>query len=130
MASADLEFQTYMKSAVSAQITTDGLTATVTAHPLPGATLPVVDIGESSLTDHVVGHEVRAMIHVWSKAEGPHEAKLLQNSIRTALHAIAAAESGGFRWTDIREEYTSCFIDRDNESWHGVQRIRVLASSP
>jgi hypothetical protein len=128
--SADLEFQKVIRAAVVAQLTSDGRSATVTAHAPPDLALPIVEIGESSLGDHPLGHEIQATIHIWSKVEGPHEAKLLQQSVRSALHATAETESGGFRFTDIREEYTSLFIDRGQEHWHGVQRYRVLASTP
>lgn len=129
MASPDLEWQKEMFARIVAQLTTDGLTAGVTAHALPEQALPYIEIGESRLSDHVAGHEIEATLHIWSKAEGPRECKLLQQSVRSALHAQGVITAGGFTFTSVREEYQQCFMDRDDEHWHGVQRYRVLAST-
>jgi len=129
MSSADLEFQKLLFARITAQLTADALSATVTAHAKTGEPLPYIEIGESSLADHTIGHEMDLIIHVWSSGQGPAEAKRLQQSVRSALHATAAVDSGALRFTSWREEYTTLFIDRDAKHWHGVQRYRVLAST-
>ena len=134
MSSADLEFQKLLFARITAQLTAGALSATVTAHAKTGEPLPYIEIGESSLADHTIGHEMDLIIHVWSSGQGPAEAKRLQQAVRSAIHDTQAGEvlisdEAAFRFTCWREEYTTLFIDRDAKHWHGVQRYRVLASS-
>jgi hypothetical protein len=126
--SADLLFQTWAAGAIDAQFAIDGLTAVgVYAHPLPDAPLPYIDIGESYITDAVDGHEVFMTIHTWSKAEGSHDAKNIQASLRKALHAKTASFDI-WRFTCIREETSRVILDRDGEHWHGITTIRCMGT--
>lgn len=132
--SVDLEFQKLMFARITAQLTADALSATVTAHAKTDEALPYIEIGESSLADHTLGHEMDFFIHVWSSGQGPAEAKRLQQSVRAAMHDTQELDARQdttevYRFTCWREEYTTLFIDRDAKHWHGVQRYRVLATS-
>lgn len=128
MASADLTLQKQVFTLIKAQFTADGITATVTAFPREDETLPYVQIGETQSADHVIGEEIRFDVTVYSQKEGPHEAKTIQTSVRTALHNIADFTSGGFNYTAIRVEYTTVNLDPTDRVWQGIQRIRALAS--
>lgn len=127
MSSPDLEFQTWIKAQLDAQFTLDGIACGVTAHPLPDAALPFIDIGQSNVADNVIGHEIRAELHIWSAAEGSHETKNIMHSVRGALHGQTLTQNS-WRFTCVREEYSNVILDRDGEHWHGIMRIRVLAS--
>lgn len=122
--SPDLMLQKAMFAAIASTLAP----VTVLAHPRHQEAFPYVFIGESEVSDtHPTGHEVLIVVHTWSKTEGPHEAKTIQQSIREELHANSLVE-GGWQFVCIREDFASTFLDVDNETWHGVQRFRAKAS--
>lgn len=123
MASADLEFQAILFS----EITAVAGGVTVTAHAKPGETLPMIVIGQSEAESTVAGNMLSVHVHVWDNSEGPHVVKDLQDKIQTAM------EDGNYTGANYSfcinvMEFATCFIDEDNETWHGVQRFKVLAS--
>lgn len=120
--SPDLEFQERLYSRLAAAVSP----VAVEAHPPHERTLPFVQIGESQVSEHPAGHEIIVTIDTWSSAEGSHECKQLQQKIRDGLHAGDEINST-WRFLPIREIDCRVILDVDNETWHGIQRIRVLA---
>lgn len=120
--SRDLAFQKAMFAAITAATATP-----VTAHPPHGQALPYIQIGQSEQSSETVGGWITAHVHVWSAANGPHEVKQLQAVIETAVRGITAAVDG-LTFAAITQEFANCFIDVDNETWHGVQRFHLLAT--
>ena len=118
----DLDFQTVIYLTLDA-----ALSCNVEVHPPHDLPMPFVRIGESVLTDHVIGHEIRVDIHTFSTTEGSHEAKGIMHAIRTALHEQPFSRND-WVFTCCREEDARMFFDGDEEEWHGVQTYRVLAS--
>jgi hypothetical protein len=118
----DLDFQTILYSTIDAAVD-----CAVEVHPPHDLVTPFVRIGESSLTDHVIGHEIRVDIHTFSTTEGGHEAKGIMHAIRTALHEQPFSQ-GSWIFTCCREEDARVFFDEDEEEWHGIQTYRALAS--
>ena len=126
--SADIVLQTQVFSRLTTQFATDAQTAPITAHPATDQPLPYVRIGEvTNASDHVIGQEFEIQIDVYSRKSGPHEAKSIQKSIRTAFHNLNF-DADGFRYTCVRVVFTSSFLDVTDGVWQGVQRIRALAS--
>lgn len=121
-ASPDLEFQVALYEALTAALTP----TKVEAHPPHDKALPFLQIGESIVTEHPAGHEIVVTIHAWSDAEGAHETKQLQQKVRDTFHA-AHWIGTDWRFLPIRDFESRVFLDVDNETWHGVQRLRALA---
>lgn len=123
MASPDLEFQ----AIVFTEITAVAGGVPITAHMSPGQELPCIVIGQAEAEGTVAGNMLSIHVHVWSNAEGPHVVKDLQHKIQGALEDESYI-GANYRFVINVMEYSTCFIDEDNETWHGVQRFKVLAS--
>lgn len=121
--SADTAFQKVLYSAITSAI--PGVRCE--AMPPQNNALPWVHIGESVIEEHPVGWQITATVHVWSDAEGPHEAKQYQEAIRAELHNTSYSQDGySLRCTSQQE--ARVFLDVNDETWHGVQEFRVFAS--
>jgi hypothetical protein len=129
MALYDLAFQAVARAAIVAEFTNNANTTPVIAHPVPNQALPFVHIGESEQDDHELGQYIVIIIHTFSEAEGPHEVKQLQSYIATALHD-KNLDSGGVCYTNARQVFSTVILDNLDETWHGIQRFKVLASLP
>jgi hypothetical protein len=122
--SPDLSFQKRAWEAVRAVA---GPGPSIPTHPAIDEALPYTFIGESQVEDHPIGHEMWLTVHTWSKSQGTDEVKALQGVVRTALHGLNFTRDE-WKFTCCREEYATAILDPDRETWHGVQRFRVLAS--
>jgi hypothetical protein len=123
VSSADLTLQEVFAIAIGAALPS----VPSGSHPPADRPLPYIQFGQSEVVDEFPpGHELFIDVHVWSKAEGPHQVKEYQDGIRTALHDQAFSR-GDWRFTCVRENNARTFLDVDNETWHGVQRFRALA---
>jgi hypothetical protein len=128
MPSADLSLQTALFARITAQLAVDGIAVAVTAHPTPDQALPFIRIGETpASSDSPAGQEFEATIDVFSRKDGPHEVKTIQQSVRLALHGRDFV-ADDWHYTDVRINYTTSFLDHTADVWQGVQRIRALAS--
>lgn len=123
MADPDLTWQTEVYQVLGGA----SIGAPVEVHPPVNIAMPYVRIGETVINDHVLGHEISMDVHTFSKTEGSHEAKTIMHAIREALHGVNF-ERNGIVYTCCREQDARCFLDTENEEWHGVQTFRVLAS--
>lgn len=120
----DLTFQTLIGNRAAA-VTTG---ADVVAHPTPNQALPYIHIGESDIRDYPGGHEVICIVKVYSSAEGPHEAKGIQDALRLDLHdGLMTLDS--WQFTAIREEFSDVIFDPTDQTWQSVQRFRALAQA-
>jgi len=125
VAGSDLTFQEVIAIEIAATLPA---VRSGTQPPADG-TFPYIQFGESVVSDTFpAGETVHVEIHVWSTAEGPHEVKNLQATIKGVLHKCAHTR-GDFLFTAVRQETARTFLDVDNETWHGVQRFRALASN-
>lgn len=122
MSSAALTFQKLLFSQLSAPLAP----AKVFAGAPPAQPMPYADISECDGIDHVAGEELTATVHLWSK-KGPHETKGMQDTIRTAVHGQTIALDG-WAFVNIRIDDSRHFVDPDGQTWHGVLRIRAIAS--
>lgn len=123
MSSPDLDLQTIIYQTLTGAMPT----ARIEAHPPHNQTLPFIRIGESYVADNEIGHEINFDIHTFSVTEGPHEAKGLMHSVRTALHE-GTFSSTDWHFTCVREESARVYFDTNEEEWHGIQSFRCLAS--
>jgi hypothetical protein len=121
MAGADLTFQEVVNLQIAA-----ALPSVRRGAVQPGnGELPYIQFGQSNVSDDFApGESVDLEVHVWSKAEGPHEVKNYQHAIKAVLQKCSH-ERGGYRFTAVRQNYASTFLDVDGETWHGVQRFRA-----
>lgn len=117
-----------LQTVVFAEIQT-ALPAVTCASHMPGdQVLPYIQIGQSETEDHVGGFDLTLFIHYWSSAEGPHEAKEHMQAVRSRLHGNQFT-GNGWSFYVVRETFSDVILDVDEETWHGVQRIRALACS-
>jgi hypothetical protein len=122
--SPDLALQTVINLAITAALPA----VTVGAYPTPDGAFPFVNFGESTVTDDVDPVKtIEAMAHCWSRAEGPHEVKTMQQTIREALHAQSFLKNG-WALSCVREAQANVILDADGVTWHGWQRFRAFAS--
>lgn len=121
--SPDLTFQEVVYLTLTAAMPT----ARIEAHPPHNVALPFIRIGESYVADNEIGHEINIDVHAFSGAEGPHEAKNLMHSVRTALHEGTFSRDV-WHFTCVREESARVYFDTNEEEWHGIQTFRCLAS--
>ena len=125
----DLAFQAVARTAILAEFTGASNTTEVIAHPSPNRALPFVHIGETEQDDHELGHYITVSVHTYSDTEGPHEVKTLQSLIHDALHN-KNLDSGGVCYTNSRQVFSAVNLDPSDETWHGIQRFKVLAALP
>lgn len=122
--SPELEFQKVLFSNLSTPLAP----AKVYAGAPPSCALPYVDISESESVDHPAGEEITTVLHIWSRVEGPHEAKDMGRKIRAVIvgNNFTSAE-----WTfvNVRVDDSRTFLDPDGQTWHSVLRIRAVAST-
>lgn len=98
------------------------------AHPPGERSLPYIQFGNSEVNDNPVGHDLLMYVHTWSSTEGPHQVKAYQQTIREQLHGLTTSRDS-WQFVNVREEFCDVILDEDEETWHGVQRFRTLASS-
>lgn len=121
---ADLAFQTVLYPLLRDAVAP----VSVEVHPAHGKALPFVRIGDTETSDYPAGGKsLLVEVHVWSSAEGSHEAKSLQEDIHDVLHDQALFDVE-WKFSPIRENDGRVFLDVDNETWHGVQRFLVIAT--
>jgi hypothetical protein len=126
MSSPDLSWQQRAFELVRAAV--PGSVA-VETQPAVDQAFPYVHLGECTISDHEIGHELELTVHVWSNASGTDECKALQHNVRLALHSQSGLSKNEWTFTCCREDYATVILDRNGEIWHGLQRFRVLAST-
>lgn len=118
----------YQRAVVAALDAAAGLAGvTITAHPVPDQALPFVTIAGGEAMDEVDDPWLAIELHTWSAAEGGHEVQSMQSAIYDALHS-QTIELDDWRFVNIRQVYSTHFLDIGGETWHGVQRFRTLSS--
>lgn len=123
MNSPDLALQKKINLTLSAALPA----VTVGAYPTPSGAFPFVNFGQSTVLDDVDPVKtIEALVHCWSRVEGPHEAKNIQQTIREALHAQSFLLDG-WAFSCVREAQANVILDADGSTWHGWQRFRAVA---
>jgi hypothetical protein len=97
--------------------------------PPRGAAFPYIVIGDDSERDWSTatepGSEHAIQVHVWSRANGHREAKLVAEVVRGALDG-AALDVTGLALIDIRWIETNYTRETDGETTHAVLRFRAV----
>ena len=102
--------------------------------PPRGAAFPYVVIGDDTESDWSTatepGSEHQIAIHVWSRAIGRREARLVAEAVKDALDG-AELNVTGQALIDIRFLSVGFYREADGETTHGTLRFRaVLEPSP
>lgn len=129
MSTASYEVQRAIYSTLS---TDNALLALVTGvyDDVPENTrYPYVSIGEDTETNKpstflAPGRESTITIHIWSRADGFGEAKLIAETIITRLENTPLVLYR-WQWTDTLYEFGQYMRDPDGITRHGVLRFRV-----
>ena len=125
----ELSAQTILFEALSGNITATVFDA-VPHLPsgMPNADFPYVVIGEADGlpfdNDTDLGQSVWADLHVWSRAEGMKETKLILGEVYAILHR-GNFSLAGYSVLDVLFESSMTKLDEDGETRHGVARYRL-----
>lgn len=90
---------------------------------------PYLTLGQSTLRDWSTGTEEGdehlLTLHVWSRAEGRHEAHEIMQALREALHDRALVLEG-HNLVNLRHELSEARREADGETYHGIVRLRAV----
>lgn len=97
--------------------------------PIPDVVPPYVLIGETTAIDAgtktKTGQEHTITLHFWSTYDGTKEVHDMFGEAYALLHE-ASLSIAGFTCVFCRFEFSDVFEDQDGQTWHGVQRYRIL----
>jgi hypothetical protein len=97
--------------------------------PPRGTAFPYIVIGDDTESDWSTatedGSEHAIVIHVWSRADGRKEAKLVADAVRDTLDGAELSVTGQ-ALIDIRYLETSYTRESDGETIHAVLRFRAV----
>jgi hypothetical protein len=97
--------------------------------PPRGTAFPYIVIGDDTESDWSTateaGSEHAIQVHVWSRADGRKEAKLVADAVRGALDGAELSVTGQ-TLIDIRYLETALTRDSDGETIHAVLRFRAV----
>jgi len=97
--------------------------------PPRGVAFPYIVIGDDTESDWSTatetGSEHALVVHVWSRADGHREAKLVADAMRDALDGAELAVTGQ-ALVDIRYLETTFTRETDGETTHAVLRFRAV----
>lgn len=130
MADSTLQVVAALKSALKADAGVSALVAgrVYTDVPQP-PTFPYIAFGPLLTAPWdascIEGAEISVQIDAWSRKPGPAECLFINAAIRAALHTRPLAVSG-HNHVLMRVDSTRYLLDRDNETHHGVNRLRIL----
>jgi hypothetical protein len=121
--SPELAFQTVVYERVTAALPSvpNGTT------PPGNQVLPYVQFGNTDTEDHEIGHDITIYVHHWAGGRSPHIVKENMHAVRNELHGTIYTNNG-WRFSCIRETFADVLLDEDEQTWHGIQRFRALAS--
>lgn len=93
------------------------------------AAYPYIVVGEETTlnagTKTLDGLEYTLTIHVWSRYRGLKETKQIMERIYALLHTYDLAVTGA-SLVNLRQEFSSTFVDADGLTRHGVIRFRAM----
>jgi len=97
--------------------------------PPRGTAFPFIVIGDDTESDWSTatesGSEHAVVIHVWSRADGHKEAKLVADAVRDTLDGAELAVTGQ-ALIDLRHLETSFTREPDGETIHAALRFRAV----
>lgn len=97
--------------------------------PPRGEDFPYIVIGDDTQSDWSTatepGSEHAVAVHVWSRAGGHREAKLVAEAVRGALDGAELSVTGQ-ALIDLRHLETEFFRDGDGETFRAVLRFRAV----
>lgn len=95
---------------------------------MPGQNFPYVVIGDDTTapwdTDETLGKEVNITLHIWSRAAGFKETKLIMGNIYDTLNRGSLSKAG-YNVVDCLCEFTETVRDPDGETRHGIMRFKL-----
>jgi hypothetical protein len=98
-------------------------------HVPKGKDFPYVTVGENSLspwgTHTFDGANVIVTIHTWTRGSTRKVCKQIMADIYRILHRETLAVAG-FSTTEIHQEFGESMLDPDGQTYHGIQRFRIL----
>lgn len=95
---------------------------------MPSQNFPYVVIGDDTTapwdTDETLGKEVNITLHIWSRAAGFKETKLIMGNIYDTLNRGSLSKAG-YNVVDCLCEFTETVRDPDGETRHGIMRFKL-----
>lgn len=131
MASASFALQRAVFAALSADAALVALLGSEKIYDdVPQRTgFPYVSFGQSTERDWSTatedGAEHLVTLHVWSRAAGRKEARMIVEAVRAVLHDAPLALVG-HRLVNLRHEFSDTRRDPDGETYHGIVRYRAV----
>jgi hypothetical protein len=95
----------------------------------PGSSFPYISIGEAQVKDfdakNLNGTDNDIYIHTWTQGAGRKKAKEIMGDIYRILHRASLTVTG---FTPILSRFTfaETMIDPDGQTYHGIQRFRII----
>src|SRR5690554_603796 len=90
---------------------------------------PYVTIGDGTSVDFdshtFTGMDFTRSIHTWFKGAGRKGCLEIMARIYDLLHEATLTVTG-FTPIVLRQEFSECLIDSDGQTFHGVQRFRII----
>lgn len=128
-ADTDLLLQKAIYDALMADATLLGLVSNVYDHVPQAQAFPYVVIGEQQLSpfdSHTFdGANTLVTIHTWARSGGRKSCKEIMAEIYRILHNAELAVAG-FEVIVLRREFQESMLDPDGQTYHGVQRFRII----
>lgn len=91
--------------------------------------LPYVTIGDDTLSDRGShtddGTDNTLNIHTWARGAGRKHCKQIMAEITRILHGFDLPVTG-FKSLSFRREFQDSTLDPDGQTYHGIQRFRLL----
>ena len=124
-----LPLQKAIYDLLSGDVTLDGLVSGVFDNVPEGTAYPYVSIGDDVLSDwgsHTFdGASCDVSVHSWARELGRKSVKDIMARVYTLLHNVDLSVSG-FSTVACRMENEQTFLDPDGETYHGVQRFKII----
>lgn len=94
----------------------------------PRSGFPYAMIGDDTAvawdTDDTLGKDLTLTIHIWSRAPGRRETKIIMGEVYEILHRGNLSKAG-YNVVDCLCEFTESLVDPDGETRHGIMRFRL-----
>lgn len=114
---------------LSADATLANLIEGIFDHVPQGTSEPYVTIGNSTQvpfdTHESAGMDETHTIHTWAKGSGSKNCREIMAEVYRILHDSSLTVVG-FKTMFVLIEFADCALDPDGQTYHGVQRFRII----